>query len=55
LILGGYTLGVGVRGDVKLNDKEEGVGVGMGDGLDVVGLCASGGGPLYSEPMLENR
>lgn len=37
LLLGGYTLGMGVRGDDKLNDTEVGVGVGMDEGLAVGG------------------
>jgi len=53
MLLGGCTVGVGVRRDEKLSDKEEGVGVGMEDGL--VGVQNSGGGPLYNEPMFENR
>ena len=56
MVLGGCIVGIGVRGDKKLSDKEEGVGVGIEDGL-AVGGCVdpSDGGPLYNEPMLENR
>jgi len=56
MLLGGCTVGVGVRRDEKLSDKEEGVGVGIEDGLVVGGwVLNSGGGPLYNEPMFENR
>lgn len=47
---------MGFRGDEKLNESEEGVGVGIEDGLAVgEWLYSSGCGPLYNEPMLEKR
>ena len=49
---------MGVRGDNRSNDKEEGVGVGIDEVLtdtecEAVDPCD--GDPLYKEPMLENR
>jgi hypothetical protein len=49
---------VGVRGDKKFNDREEGVGLGIEEGLadtECEELYPSDSDPLYNEPMLENR
>jgi hypothetical protein len=56
MLLGGCTVGVGVRGEKKLSDREEGVGVDIEDDLAVGDrVWPAGTSPLYNEPIVENR